>query len=427
MKIPSLLLLAASYVTHSGLISAYDTPDTPSYTKVSKPNSGLVKGYYPSYHSQDGQSVTEINYELYTDLIFFAVIPEANNTLSFDPALTPSQGAKLAHKFVTECKNNDVRPLVSFGGWGGSRAFSNLTLSEDSRKAFAKELVTFSQKFGFQGMEFDWEFPNGEGIGCNSRNPQDTVNFGLLIKEVRALWPEVSLTAAISINGLIGSSGSVATPEETSLLVHNLDYINLMAYDVFGAWLPVTGPVAPLSGKCAPAGSDQSVETGYQVVVSQGFKPEQIVLGIPGYAKRSRLVSPQLQPTVVNGVTSFMYQNHTAQTPPGGKFDDQPGVDICGAATTWGGSFLVNELISNGWLSKDMKKGKNGYTRYFDDCSGTPFLTNGEYFISYDDKQSTWGKARYAKEKNLAGVYFFDTQGPADSTVRTAHKVLKDN
>jgi hypothetical protein len=54
----------------------------------------------------------------------------------------------------------------------------------------------------------------------------------------------------------------------------------------------------------------------------------------------------------------------------GGKFDDKPGTDICGNAQNWGGSFLVTELISNGWLSKDQKKGINGYTRYYDSCSG---------------------------------------------------------
>lgn len=37
---------------------------------------------------------------------------------------------------------------------------------------------------------------------------------------------------------------------------------------------------------------------------------------------------------------------------------------------SWGGSFLVTELISNGWLSPDQKTGLNGYKYYLDACSG---------------------------------------------------------
>jgi GH18 family chitinase len=34
-----------------------------------------------------------------------------------------------------------------------------------------------------------------------------------------------------------------------------------------------------------------------------------------------------------------------------------------------------------------------------------PFLTNGKYLISYDDEDSTIAKAKFAKEKNMGGIY----------------------
>lgn len=154
--------------------------------------------------------------------------------------------------------------------------------------------------------------------------------------------------------------------------------------------------------------------------------PAQILLGIPGYAKRLELVSPRLNGTSPNGKKSYYYQPHTKETPPGGKYDDRPGKnDVCGAPLGWTGSFLVNELISNGWLSKDQTAGINGFKRYLDDCSGQPFLTDGKYFISYDDIQSTSTKARYAKQQGLGGIYFFDTMGPTDETVRAAAEIIR--
>jgi hypothetical protein len=51
------------------------------------------------------------------------------------------------------------------------------------------------------------------------------------------------------------------------------------------------------------------------MILKQGFKPSQIILGIPTYAYRLELSSPELVPRTVNGQTSYFYQNHTAATP----------------------------------------------------------------------------------------------------------------
>lgn len=386
---------------------------------------GKVKAYYPSYNYR-GQSPGKLDFTLYTDVLFFVVIPQLGNKFTFHPKITEQEGESLVQKFVREARRCNVNPIVSFGGWDGSTHISNLTRTDAARKAFARGLVDWAQKRGFVGIEMDWEYPNRDGVGCNSKDPQDTVNFGLLTKEIRALWPQAQLTAAIGITGLVGASGSSATQQEVSLLAANLDYVNLMAYDVYGAWAPTTGPIAPLHNTCAPPDFAQSVETGLAIVTSQGFRPAQVILGIPGYAKRFELLSPQLNGTSPNGGKSFYYQPHTKQTPPGGQYDDRPGRnDVCGVPLGWTGSFLVNELISNGWLSKDQKTGTNGFKRYFDDCSGQPFLTDGKYFISYDDIQSTSAKARYAKQQGLAGVYFFDTMGPADETIKAAAAIIR--
>ncbi|KAA1108855.1 hypothetical protein PGT21_027589 [Puccinia graminis f. sp. tritici] len=393
--------------------------------RVKRDGSAKVKGYYPTYNS-DAQPPSKIDWAAYTDVLFFMVIPEADGTLSFDPSLTRSQGRKLVKEFVDEARKHKVNPLISTGGWTGSRHFSNLTSSDYSRKRFAQILVNFSKKHGFTGIEMDWEYPNGEGIGCNSRRPADVINFGLLAKEIRTLWPEVELTAAVGVTGLIGATGEPATPKETAFLTENLDFINLMAYDVYGSWSDSTGPIAPIKGTCAGAGADQSVETGLQVALKQGFKASQILLGIPGYAKRFQLLSPKLLPKTVGKQTSFYYQKKSDVTPAGGKFDDKPGKDVCGNPQTWGGSFLVTELIKNGWLSKDQTRGLDGYKRVVDECSGQPFLANEKYLISYDDKESTLAKAKFAKQNKMGGVYFFDTMGPTDETVRATRKFLSE-
>ncbi|KAA1070828.1 hypothetical protein PGT21_025277 [Puccinia graminis f. sp. tritici] len=382
-----------------------------------------VMGYYPVYNFKI-QSPKQVDYSLYTDVLFFVAVPETNNTFSYGDKLTPKQGEELAVEFVGLAKQHNVNPLLSYGGWTGSRHFSELSSTPARRKAFAKNLVQYAKKLGFVGLDLDWEYPNGEGIGCNTRSPEDTVNFGLLLKEIRHLWPQAQITAAIGLSGLNGADGSPASASETAEIARNLDFVNLMAYDVFGSWAPTTGPLAPVHGTCAPAGMTQSIETGLEVMIKQGFKAQQVVLGLPAYAKRLELVSPELKPTTVNGHETLIYQKHTEVTPPGGIADDKPGLDVCGKEQKWGGSFLTTELISNGWLSKDQKTGLNGYKRYFDECSGTPFLTNGKYFITYEDQVTSVTKAKWADKQQLAGIFFFDTTGPTKSTVSAAARAL---
>ncbi|KAH9442496.1 hypothetical protein MJO28_015439 [Puccinia striiformis f. sp. tritici] len=382
-----------------------------------------VMGYYPVYNFKI-QSPKQVDYSLYTDVLFFVAEPQTNLTFSFGQNLTIPHAEKLAVEFVDLAKKHNVNPLLSIGGWTGSRHFSELSSTAERRTSFATTMVKYAKKLGFVGIDLDWEYPNGEGIGCNTHSPQDTVNFGLLLKEIRKLWPQAQLTAALGLNGLIGSNGSPADATETAGIAENLDFVNLMAYDVFGAWAPTTGPLAPLYATCAPAGFGQSVETGVEIMVKQGFKVQQIILGLPAYAKRLELVSPELTPMTVNGTKTLLYQKHTDVTPPGGIADDKPGLDVCGNEQKWGGSFLTTELISNGWLSKDQKTGMNGYKRHFDKCSGTPFLTNGKYFITYEDHFTSVSKAKWAQEKHLAGVFFFDTTGPTKSTVSAAARAL---
>ncbi|WAR53061.1 hypothetical protein PtB15_2B490 [Puccinia triticina] len=396
------------------------------------------------WHSVLGPSVVHLNsrtfphetlyrfqnlysFAAYTDVLFFPIIPEKDGSLSFDPALSKQQASDLVKGFVEEAQKHKVNPVFSVGGWTASQQFSNLAATAASRHHFAQSLVNFAKQHRFTGLDLDWEYPNGDGIGCNTKRPTDVVNFGLLVKEIRALWPEGELSAAVSLNGFNGATGLVATAEETALLAKNLDYINLMAYDVYGLWSKTSGPIAPLDATCADEDSAQSVKTGFQIALKQGFKASQVLLGIPGYAKRFQLTSSKLVPKIVGGnKASFYYQQKTATMPPGGAFDDKAGKNICGVFEGAGGSYLVNELISNGYLAQDQSRGLGGYRRHFDNCSGQPFLVSKKYLISYDDKASTVLKAKFAKKNKMGGIYFFDTMGPAKETVREARKVFSN-
>ncbi|KAG0141364.1 hypothetical protein CROQUDRAFT_663941 [Cronartium quercuum f. sp. fusiforme G11] len=381
-----------------------------------------LRGYYPAYNSQF-QSPAQIPWALYNELTFFVAIPHLNSTFTYPPGLTSAKFDVLAHQFVKEAKSHNVTPCLSFGGWTGSTDFSKMVTTATSRTKYAKFLINYAKKYDFKCMDLDWEYPKSAGIGCNSFDKSDTVKFGLFVQELRKQWPGAKYSSAMNIKGLIGASGGAATQEETKLLVKNLDYIKIMAYDAFGTWSSTTGPVAPLHATCAPE-NPISVETAITALTKQGFKLSQIILGVTGYARSYKLTSPKLVPRTVGQKVSYYYQNHTKVAPPGGKTDDQPITDVCGVKTGWGGLWLVKELIEKGYLSKDLSTGGKGYKRTWDECSGQSFLTNGIYFFSYDDKDSIVAKAKYVKKQKLHGLFTFDTQGQPDAVLTAARNAL---
>ena len=78
------------------------------------------------------------------------------------------------------------------------------------------------------------------------------------------------------------------------------------------------------------------------------------------------------------------------------------------------GQIQFATLLAKGVLGSDLKEGSGGFTRYWDDCSGTPFLSNGNTLVSYDDTKSISLKAEWAKKNGILGVGFWDIHGDKD-------------
>lgn len=67
-------------------------------------------------------------------------------------------------------------------------------------------------------------------------------------------------------------------------------------------------------------------------------------------------------------------------------------------------------LQEQGALSSSFK-GAGGFTRHWDKCSSTPFLTSNGVLVSYDDPESIKLKGAYAKEHGMAGLGLWDIHG----------------
>ncbi|KAK4701300.1 chitinase, partial [Phenoliferia sp. Uapishka_3] len=367
--------------------------------------SPIISMYWPAY-STATQPPSDIPWSQASIMNYFVTVTTATG-LQIPDGQTTSD----IQSFVSLAKSNKVRPVFSVGGWDGSLYYSSLLATSTSRKSFAGDLSSFATKWGFEGVDLDWEYPNKQGIGCNNISSADSANLLLFAKELKSqLGSSKIITAAVSMTGFVGPDGTVLT--DFSEYAKYIDFINVMSYDVTGSWGGKTGPNSPLNQCDSDAGADTAIE----VWTAGGFPANQILLGTAAYGYAFTTTSSQLSNTTIGSYESQIYQPMASTTPKGDSTDvyNTGSTDVCGTFSSgYSGNWEMNELISQGLLSSDEKTGKSGFTRYWDDCTSTPFLFNPstKVFITYDDSESIGLKAAFAVKKGLAGLFVFDSIG----------------
>lgn len=166
---------------------------------------------------------------------------------------------------------------MSIGGWtAGSGVFSQIAANQNSRSNFARGVLDILNKHGFDGFDFDWEYPNQrEGSNANDKG-----NFILLLKELRsALGSGKVLTVAV---GSVEFSASLSYDIPSVAAI--VDFINLMTYDLHGSWDGKTGINAPLY---ALSGDNQqlSVDAAVKYWLKNGCPSNKLVVGLPLYGR----------------------------------------------------------------------------------------------------------------------------------------------
>ncbi len=273
-----------------------------------------------------------------------------------------------------------IKTLISVGGWTWSKTFSGVAAEEALRKACAKSAVDFVVKYGFDGVDLDWEYPVAGGDNIPHR-ADDGDNYILLLKEIR-----MALDAQGEKDGkeyLLSIAGA-ASPEfiancKVKNMMQYLDYINVMTYDYHGAWDKTTNHVTPLY---TGTGNEACVSKTIEDYIAAGVKPVDLNLGLLFYGKGWINVNDP------NG--SGLYKSGTAATTAG-----------YGNGTWEGSAFDYWDIAAN-------YVGKNNYKRYWDDIAKVPYLYNGSTFITYDDEESIGYKLDYLKNMGLGGAMFWE-------------------
>ncbi len=148
------------------------TPTPPPFRIIAYATDAVIDSIIPY------PQLTHINYSFLTPLE--------------DGTFNPINNAWKLQQIVATGHANNVKVLISVGGWGWDKQFETMAANPESRSAFVRNLKAFMDQFQLDGADIDWEYPDpGES----------SQNFLALITELRAVMPDRLLTAAVVAYG----------------------------------------------------------------------------------------------------------------------------------------------------------------------------------------------------------------------------------
>ncbi len=287
---------------------------------------------------------------------------------------------------VTQLKaqNPHLRTSIALGGWTLSGNFSSVLSTPSGRQTLADSIYNFLDTYTmFDGIDFDWEYPGGGGLGGNSESPQDGANYATLLSMVRErldlLGSQRDRYYEISVASPAGSD-KIANFNLAGLKEH-VDFFNVMTYDFHGTWENTTGHQAALQND--PAGYD--IQTAINLFLDAGVARENIILGAPLYTR------------AWSGVADGGDNGH-AESASGGA----PG-------TFESGNYDYKDLVSQ------IQSDTGGWELNWDDDAQAAYLYSGsqEIFSSFETPGTIALKSEWAQSMGLGGMMFWDLSSDA--------------
>lgn len=134
-------------------------------------------------------------------------------------------------------RNPSIKIMIALGGWTFSdpgtwqNVFPDMTSSKENRAAFIKNLLGFLSEYGYDGVDFDWEYPGADDRGGSD---VDAANYVALVKELRAAIDASGRDYIVTFTA--PTSYWYLRHFDVPGMEKYVDWINLMSYDLHGVW-----------------------------------------------------------------------------------------------------------------------------------------------------------------------------------------------
>lgn len=235
-----------------------------SYASVDSGSAGekfKVIGYYSG--DLFDEPVENLQTDKLTHVIYAFLIPRA------DGGLIELQKPEQLRALVTQAHEDGAKVFIALGGWSYEGkplqpVFEQVAANDETRKLLIENVYAFVDEYNLDGVELDWEHPN-----------KDTIfDYEKLALELSSALKSKGKGMTAALNGAWSKTQG---PEPSMVLsdkcLEAFDFINVMAYDINS--------------------TDHSpvwfTETSIDYWLNRGVTAEEIVIGMPLYARPSWL------------------------------------------------------------------------------------------------------------------------------------------
>ncbi|MFI3316868.1 MAG: glycoside hydrolase family 18 protein [Rikenellaceae bacterium] len=276
-------------------------------------------------------------------------------------------GCGYVNELITNIHTNpDAKILCSFQG----REFSQIASDEARRVKFANMMAQFVVKHDYDGIELDWEH---------------TITLDehiLFMEDIRGALNALQLDKPLYLTTALHTT-HIYTQEQADALSAQVDWINLMTYDIGGGnWGTTATHNTPLT-------SMRNTLKDWEV-----FSPKKICIGLASYG--------------------FQYHNIM----PGVEL---PEGELLNKYGRYCSAYEMPDLIE-----------KEGWIEQWDDKEQAPyfFSPDSTSFITIDTARSLALKIDWIKEAGYKGAFWWefhtDWYAPADDQERGRHLLMDD-
>lgn len=328
---------------------------------------------WPFYRPGEGKYLPEnIDENLCTHIVYgFSVLDGTTLTIK-----THDSWADIDNSFydrVTAYRKKGIKVTIAIGGWNDSLGdkYSRLVLSASARYRFITDVIEFIEKYNFDGLDLDWEYPVCWQVECDRGKPQEKQAFAEFVKELSEEFKPRGwlLSAAVSPSKMVIDAGY-----DIPKLAKYFDWIAVMTYDYHGQWDRQTGHVAPLYYYPGDRWDYFNANFTINYWINKGAPSRKIVMGVPCYGQSFVLSNAQ---------------NYGLNSPSYGPGD-------AGKYTRAGGFLSYYEICE--------KTNRDGWTVVRDPQNRIgPYAYKGNQWVSYDDVEIVRKKSQFMRDLNLGG------------------------
>lgn len=246
-KLPLAVFVAfAAFVVVSGVSSTDVAANAFKFT---------VFGYLPEYRLRGFDYKASFDTGL-THLIYFSLevdgatfLPKAKDRL---PTLFEARKARIA------ADATGGKLLLSFGGNARSHGFAEMVATSESRRTFLVALEELLQRYQFDGVDYNWEYP---------RNAKEWSNWALLLRESKDFLKGGDRSKNVVTFTMYLDPHHADVIQQFNMLEH-ADFVHCMAYDQHGKHSTYEFAVS-----------------GVRMAVEKKLPLEKFTLGVPFYAR----------------------------------------------------------------------------------------------------------------------------------------------